>query len=79
MKDFSRIDKRSCQRLMLDNRPLRSYDLQKDNLRVLGVKRTKPDDYEIFDWDYYDVLKKNGYVPSLANMIALHNYLLETM
>ncbi|WP_164683334.1 hypothetical protein [Streptococcus hyointestinalis] len=79
MKDFSRIDKRSCQRLMLDNRPLRAYDLQKDNLRVLGVKRAKPDWYEIFDWDYYDVLKKNGYVPSLTNMIALHNYLLETM
>lgn len=47
-------------------------------LRVIGLDYSFTNghpDYEIFNWSYYDALKKNHYEPSLSNMIALHNQL----
>lgn len=47
------------------------------SLRILGVEWSLGR-YEIFDWSYYDCLKRYGYRPNLANMISLHNEILES-
>lgn len=82
MENFSSIPKKDLVRLSVANRKITVDDWIEDCsiIRTIGVKRIFRNgalDYEIFDWSYYDVLKKNGFSYNLSNMIGLHNYLLE--
>lgn len=76
MEQFDVKNKRYA-RLMSGNSRLSIDDLYKDRLRILGVKYIGYGNYEIFDYSYYDALKKTGHVANLANMVSLHNALLE--
>ncbi|WP_449454506.1 hypothetical protein [Streptococcus suis] len=84
MSEFSVIPKQDLRRLSVNDRKITSrefYNTFADHsvFLLLGVRRFSKNgvvDYEIFDWSYYDVLKRNGICPSLANMIDLHNYII---
>ena len=77
MDRFENIPNQALQRLPVGNSRLKvpTSSFKAEPLRVLGIKWSAGG-YEIIDWSYYDWLKKYGYRPSLANMIALHNEIL---
>jgi len=75
MERFENIPRQALERLPVGNSPLKVSLNTSKSLRILGVDWSVGD-YKIFDWSYYDCLKKHGYSPSLANMISLHNELL---
>lgn len=77
MERFENIPRQALECLSVGDSRLKvpSSTLRADPLRIIGVNWSAGD-YEIFDWSYYDCLKKHGYSPSLANMISLHNELL---
>lgn len=75
------IDEKTKNTLLTNNTPLKapSNYTEAKALRVIGVDFSYTGgrlDYNIFDYQYYDALKKNHYDASLINMIALHNQLL---
>lgn len=75
------INKNIKKTLPTNNTPLKapSNYTEAKALRVIGVDFSYTGgrlDYNIFDYQYYDALKKNHYDASLINMIALHNQLL---
>lgn len=75
------INKNIKKTLLTNNTPLKapSNYTEAKALRVIGVDFGYTGgrlDYNIFDYQYYDALKKNHYDASLINMIALHNQLL---
>lgn len=78
MERFENIPEQALVRLPVGNRRLQipSTTLNAEPLRVIGVSWAFGN-YKIFDWAYYDCLKRYGYRPSLANMISLHNEILE--
>lgn len=75
MERFENIPRQALERLPVGNSLLKVSLNTSKSLRILGVDWSSGN-YEIFDWSYYDCLKKHGYSPSLANMISLHNELL---
>lgn len=75
------INKNIKKTLPTNNTPLKapSNYTEAKALRVIGIDFSFAGghpNYEIFDYQYYDALKKNHYDASLSNMIALHNQLL---
>ncbi|WP_099833095.1 hypothetical protein [Streptococcus suis] len=81
--EFKDIPKSELARLMVNGSKLSISDFYstfncEERFSCLGIRKIHGGkvDYEIFDWSYYDVLKKNGITPNLANMVALHNYIL---
>ena len=74
------IPKNELNRLSVLGQPLRvptsSHSIEAERLKILGVKWFAGD-YEIFDYAYYDCLKRNGYTPSLSNMMSLHNDIIQ--
>lgn len=75
MEQFDTKNKRYV-KLEVKNRKLSINDLYRDELRVLGIRYAGGDDYDFIDYSYRDALVKTGYLPTLANMISLHNALL---
>lgn len=80
--EFKDIPKNELARLMVNGSKLSISDFYsifdgEERFLCLGVRKIYGGkvDYEIFDWSYYDVLKKNGITPNLVNMIGLHNYI----
>ena len=73
------IPQQELVRLQVANQPLKvpsySNSVEVERLKVIGVNWSHGD-YDIFDYAYYDCLKRNGYSANLSNMIALHNEIL---
>lgn len=76
--DFN-IPQNELVRLQIANQPLKvpyaSNSPESQRLKMIGINWSAGD-YDIFDYAYYDCLKRNGYSPNLSNMIALHNQIL---
>ena len=80
--EFKRIPKNELERLQVCGRKLSVSEFYSGTNELeffsIGIKKSIRGgtvDFEIFDWSYYDVLKKYGFSPNLANMIWLHNYI----
>lgn len=70
------IPQNELERLPVWGQPLKvptsSHSIEAERLKILGVN-WHAGDYDIFDYSYYDCLKRNGYTANLSNMMSLHN------